>query len=292
MPPVDVPQPPPPAAITGTTPQEQALSLSTSVSTATDPIGGWLAAYDSMGIPVLGAGGAGIGTTGDDPIGPTFDMVWMQSDAALKTSGLPLSDIVRMYVDENSQSAGLGDLLLADLRADAASADPQVALFGNFVAERARHTGPGNDLLDPAATADVVYVDVATAQLISWVALRGFATVAAAGNTSIMGFRSLAVPAKRSLRADIPCGEIMGSETMTFWTNFIANKIGSGLELPGMSSAMKGLIEKIAELNPQHHRCRQGSEAQRVGEEGQPGRRIAELADADQQPDAEPSSGA
>ena len=67
LPPVDVPQPPPPAAITGTTPQEQALSLSTSVSTATDPIGGWLAAYDSMGIPVLGAGGAGIGTTGDDP---------------------------------------------------------------------------------------------------------------------------------------------------------------------------------------------------------------------------------
>ena len=83
LPPVDVPQPPPPAAITGTTSQEQALSLSTSVSTAADPIGGWLAAYDSMGIPVLGAGGAGIGTTGDDPIGPTFDMVWMQSDAAL-----------------------------------------------------------------------------------------------------------------------------------------------------------------------------------------------------------------
>ena len=37
-----------------------------------------------MGIPVLGAGGAGIGTTGDDPIGPNFDMVWMHSDAALK----------------------------------------------------------------------------------------------------------------------------------------------------------------------------------------------------------------
>jgi hypothetical protein len=250
LPPVDVPQPPPPAAITGTSPQEQALSLSTSVSTATDPIGGWLAAYDSMGIPVLGPGGAGIGTTGDDPIGPTFDLVWMQSDAALKTSGLPLSDIVRMYVDENSQSAGLGDLLLADLRAATASADPQVALFGNFVAERARHTGPGNDLLDPAATADIVYVDVATAQLISWVALRGFATVAAAGNTSIMGFRSLAVPAKRSLRDGVPCSESMGSETMTFWTNFLANKIGSGLELPGMTSALKGLIEKIAELNP------------------------------------------
>ena len=106
LPPVDVPQPPTPAAVTGTTPQEQALGLSESVSTATDPIGGWLAAYDSMGIPVVGAGGAGIGTTGDDPIGPTFAAVWMQSDAALKSSGLPLSDIVRMYVDENSQSAG------------------------------------------------------------------------------------------------------------------------------------------------------------------------------------------
>ena len=203
-----------------------------------------------MGIPVLGAGGTGIGTTGDDPIGPTFAAVWMQSDAALKTSGLPLSDVVRMFVDENSQSAGLGDLLLADLRAAAGSADPQVAVFGNFVAERARHTGPGNDLLDPAATADDVYVDVATAQLISWVALRGFATVAAAGNTSVMGFRSVAAPAKRSLRDDVPCSEIAGSETATFWTNFIANKIGSGLEVPGMSSALKGLIEKIAELNP------------------------------------------
>ncbi|MBK5334241.1 MAG: hypothetical protein JJD93_19865 [Ilumatobacteraceae bacterium] len=220
------------------------------MSTATDPIGGWLSAYDSMGIPVLGDGGAGIGTTADDPIGPTYAAVWMQSDAALKTSGLPLSDIVRMYVDEDSQSAGLGDLLLADLRAAAASADPQVALFGNFVAERARHTGPGTDLLDAAATADIVYVDVATAQLISWVALRGFTAVAAAGNTSIMGFRSVAVPAKRALRADVPCAEIAGDETMTFWTNFLANKIGSGLELPGMTSALKGLIEKIAVLNP------------------------------------------
>jgi hypothetical protein len=253
LPPVDVPAPPPPAAITGATPQEQALSLAASVSDPTDPIGGWLAAYDSMGIPVLGAGGTGIGTTADDPIGPTYGLVWMMSDAATGTSGLPLSDVVRMYVDEDSQSAGLGDLLLADLRAATTSADPQVALFGNFVAERARHTGPAVDLVDPAATGDTVYVDVATAQLISWVALRGMTAVAAAGNTSVMGFRNVAGITKlatRSLRADTPCSESMGNETVTFWTNFLANKIGSGLELPGMTSALKGLIQQVAELNP------------------------------------------
>lgn len=247
---VEIPQPPSPAAISGSTPQEQAQSLAQSVGTATDPIGGWLAVYDALGIPVRGVDGVAIGTTGDDPIGPAFEMVWMLSDTAIQTSGLPLSDVVRMYVDNDSESAGLGELLLADLRAAAISTDPQLALFGNFVSERSRHTGPGNDLLDPTATATDVYVDVATAQLISWVALRGMTAVAAAGNTSIMGFRSLAVPAHRSARVGTPCAESAGSETMTFWTNFLVNKIGSGLELPGMTSALKGLIEKLAELNP------------------------------------------
>ena len=250
LPLVEVPPPPSPAGISGSTPQEQAQSLAQSVGTAEDPIGGWLAVYDALGIPVRGADGGGIGTTGDDPIGPGFEMVWMLSDTAIKTSGLPLSDVARMYVDNDNESAGLGEVLLADLRAAAASTDPQLALFGNFVSERSRHTGPGNDLLDPVASAADVYVDVATAQLISWVALRGMTAVAAAGNTSIMGFRSVAVPADRSARVDTPCAESAGSETMTFWTNFLVNKIGSGLELPGMTSALKGLIEKVAELNP------------------------------------------
>lgn len=250
LPVVEVPAPPSPAEISGSTPQEQAQSLAQSVGTATDPIGGWLAVYDALGIPVRGAGGIGIGTTADDPIGPPFAMVWMLSDTAIKTSGLPLSDVVRMYVDNDSESAGLGELLLADLRAAATSTDPQVALFGNFVSERARHSGAGNDLLDPAVTATDVYVDVATAQLISWVALRGMIAVAAAGSASIMGFRSVAAPAQRSARVDTPCAESAGSETMTFWTNFLVNKLGTGLELPGMTSALKGLIEKVAELNP------------------------------------------
>jgi hypothetical protein len=250
LPRVEVPAPPPPAQISGSTPQEKATSLASSVGDPTDPIGGWLAVYDALGIPVLGVGGSGIGTTGDDPIGPSYSMVWMLSDTATKTSGLPLSDLARVFVDDDGQSGGLGELLLADLRAAAVSADPQVALFASFVAERARHTGPGNDLLDPAVTAADSYVDVATAQLVSWVALRGMAAVGAAGNTSILGFRSVAVPAARRLRADVPCSEFAGDETTTFWTNFLANKLGAGLELPGMTSALKGLIEKVAELNP------------------------------------------
>lgn len=250
LPLVEVPVPPPPAEISGSTPQEKAASLAATVGEATDPIGGWLAVYDALGIPVLGAGGSGIGTTGDDPIGPRYSMVWMLSDTATKTSGLPLSDLARVYVDNDAQSGGLGALLLADLRAAAVSADPQVALFASFVAERSHHTGPGNDLLDPAVTAADVYVDVATAQLISWVALRGMVAVGAAGNTSILGFRSVAVPTARRLRADVPCSEVAGDETTTFWTNFLANKLGAGLELPGMTSALKGLIEKVAELNP------------------------------------------
>jgi hypothetical protein len=250
LPLVDVPAPPPPAQVSGSNPQEQAASLAATVGDTTDPIGGWLAVYDALGIPVLGADGSGIGTTGDDPIGPSYSMVWMLSDAAAKTSGLPLSDLARAYVDDDAQSAGLGDLLLSDLRAAVVSDDPQVALFGSFVFQRSRHIGPGIDMLDPAVPATDVYVDVATAQLISWVALRGMAAVGAAGTTSILGFRAVAAPATRQLRTDVPCSEFAGDETTTFWTNFLANKVGAGLELPGMTSALKGLIEKVAELNP------------------------------------------
>jgi hypothetical protein len=174
----------------------------------------------------------------------------MLSDTATHSSGLPLSDVVRMFVDDDKQSAGMGDLLLADLRAAATSSDPQVALFANFVAERSRHTGPGNDLLDPAKTAADIFVDAATAQLISWVALRGMSAVAAAHSTSIMRLRAPTVVAPSVKRADTPCAEAAGDEDTTFWVNFLANKIGSGVELPGMSSALKGLIEKLAELNP------------------------------------------
>ena len=152
LPTVDVPQPPAPAAISGTTPQEQAQSLVQSVGDPANPIGGWLAAYDALGIPVIGSGGAGVGTTGDDPVGPGFDMVWMLSDTATHSSGLPLSDVVRMYVDDDKQSDGVGELLLADLRAGATSTDPQVALFANFVAARSsphrawqRSARPGDD---------------------------------------------------------------------------------------------------------------------------------------------------
>ena len=95
-----------------------------------------------------------------------------------------------------------------------------------------------------------MYVDVATAQLISWVAMRGMTAVAAAGNTSIMGFRSLASPATRSC---VPtCRARVGGQRDDDVLDELpgAYKLGTGLELPGMSSALKGLIEKIAELNP------------------------------------------
>src|SRR5258706_16427287 len=104
LPTVDVPQPPAPATISGTTPQEQAQSLIQSVGDATDPVAGWLATYDALGIPVIGSGGTGVGTTGDDPIGPAFTLAWMLSDTATHSSGLPLSDVVRMYVDDDKQS--------------------------------------------------------------------------------------------------------------------------------------------------------------------------------------------
>ena len=252
LPSVDVPAPPAAAPLPAGTPQEQAASLDQLVTATTaDPVSGGLAVYDAVGIPVIGGDGKGVGSTGDDPIGPGFDLVWMLSGAAIGGSGLPLSDVVRMYVDDDAQSAGVGDVLLADLRADASNADPHVALFGNFVAERARHSGPANDLLDPSATAADVYVDAATAELISWVALRDMSAVAAAGRTSIMsGLRSTTGVAPRTRRVDTPCAEALGDEDTTFWVNFLSNKIGSGLELPGMTSALKGLVEKLAELNP------------------------------------------
>ena len=79
---------------------------------------------------------------------------------------------------------------------------------------------------------------------------------------------------------------------MTFWTNFFANKIGSGLELPGMSSALKGLIEKIAELNPDIIDVDKVKKLNSLAKKANLVGRIAELADAGQQPHPDANSGA
>ncbi len=229
------------------------LDALVSAGDASDPLGGWIAAYEQLGIPVLDGRGVGISaTTADDPVGPAYDLVWMLAPTSTLPAGIPLTDLVRVYVDDDQPSAELADALLEDLRAGAASADPAMALFGNLVRERALKTGPRSDLLDPLTTAADVYVDGATAQLISWVSIRAMTAVAATGSTAVLGFRgaSPAAVLRAPAGSGTPCGEVWGSEDATYWINWVANKIGSGTQLPGMTSATKGLIEALSGLNP------------------------------------------
>jgi hypothetical protein len=241
--------------VSGVSPQEVAAELAAAVSgeTDVDPVAGWLAVYEQLGLPVIGPDGAGIGPTDDDPIGPAYDMVWMLAPTSTLPAGAALTDLVRAYLDDGTPSEGLADGLLADLRADTASTDPRLALFGNFVRERALRTGLGSDLLDLETVAADVSVDAATAQLISWAVIRGMTAIAASGGSDVVGFRSPARTAE-AVRAQppatTPCSQIWGDEDTTYWVNWFANKIGTGTQLPGMEAATKGLLEKIAELNP------------------------------------------
>jgi hypothetical protein len=253
--PAVVPAPPPAAVVMGATPQERAVSLDALVGAgnASDPLGGWIAVYEQLGIPVLDAQGVGLSaTTADDPVGPAYDLVWMLAPTSTSPAGIPLTDLVRAYIDDDQPAGELADALLADLRASAVSADPAVALFGNLVRERALKTGPGSDLLDPLTVAGDLYVDAATAQLISWVTIRAMTAVAAAGSTAVLGLRAAPVAVVQAPAAGsaAPCSEIWGTEDTTFWVNWFANKIVGGVQLPGMTKATKGLIEALSGLNP------------------------------------------
>jgi hypothetical protein len=268
-----LPDPPASRAFAQGTPEEQAVALADALMDPGDRLAAWLSVYDALGIPVIGQDGAPVGTTGDDPIGPRFWQVWYASVLDLPNRGISLSDAARLMTAGLEGMAGtdLGTVLLADLRGATQSDDPQVRLLGLFARERILRGPSRLDLIDPATTPISATIDLPTVQLLGWVVIRGAAIRAtvqvgerpepasvATGMTiglpalrMIEGYRKnlLAVgsygnsSSNQAQEAQAPCSAAFGSEDVTFWVNWVANKFGGGLQLPGMTNGLSGIIQ-------------------------------------------------
>ena len=45
-----------------------------------------------------------------------------------------------------------------------------------------------------------------------------------------------------------PCSEMMGDGDTTYWTNWLVNKVGGGVQLPGMSNSLPGLLTQMEKI--------------------------------------------
>ncbi len=271
--PVQIPAPPARSAIPSGSPAEQAVAMAKAVSPgSSDRLAGWLAVYDTLGIPVLGPGRSPLGRTGDDPIGPAFWRVWYMAGMTRPGTGFSLTDFAKMFNDSANpsfDSVKAGEILLQDLRAAITSKDRQVQLFGRFTAEMVKRGPSSVDLEDPKVTADQVVISGDLAELLSWVVMRDFVFSLAPAKTSSTWERPYdaapgSVHYRLALLRDAPpvpvipvaflsapaleqqgCSSLV-SDDGTYWLNWALNKIvGGGVQLPGMTEATKGLVEHV-----------------------------------------------
>lgn len=248
--PPDVPVPPEPVAVADGDPAAQAAALALATAPNTEGAeSAWLAAYDMARIPVLGPTGSALGTTGDDPLGPSWWEVWMVSGAQ-PNQGMPLPDVLKIAISpegaaaSDEQAAAATEAFIADLAAGLASGDPAAVFTVSFLDAKARQAGTPVSLLDPNLDVASTTIDTATAHLLVWVALRTEAATIPVEGPAIAGLRSrAAAPAPPKA-----CSQLWGSDQATWVTNWLVNKISSGVTLPGLQ--VKGLLEKVAELNP------------------------------------------
>lgn len=249
-----VPEPPLAFAPPSGTPEEQALALADAVGPdSPDRVAGWLSVYDALGVPVIGSDGAALGTTGDDPIGPAFWRVWHMAGMGSSAPGFSLVDLASAFNstgNPNFNPEQGGALLLADLRNAIASEDPQVQLFGRFVAGIIRREPAGTDILDPAVTADQVLLHGDLAEMLAWVVIRGLVfheaamTQAGQGSAHLVAYTVAFEPPEQGSEN---CSEAVGDEDVTYWLSWALNKIGGGFQLPGMTSSTKGFVELVQE---------------------------------------------
>lgn len=271
---VEIPVPPSQVTVPKGSPQEQAVALANAVSSnSPNRLAGWLAVYDALAIPVLGSNHSPLGKTGDDPIGPAYWRVWYMSGMTRPGTGFELTDLTKTFnafADPSFDNVKAGAMLLADVRAAVASKDPQVQLFGRFMAEIVKRGPSPVDILDPKVTADQVVISGDTAELLSWVVMRDFVFSLAKLKTISTGERpSPAIPsngvggstvqnvaltthlASTSALAQAAdsggCTSLVDDDS-TYWLNWAVNKvIGGGVQLPGMGEATKGLVQYVQE---------------------------------------------
>ena len=255
----DLPAPPKIASVNKGTPEQQAIYFADLLVSPITRLAGWLSLYDALGIPVLGQDGASLGNTGDDPIGPRYWQLWYASGLDQPGRGIPMSDAGRLLATGTPELEGgaLGAVLLDDLRLALKSGDPHVRLMAMFVRERIKRWPSRLDIQDAAVTADNVIIDLPTIQMLGWIAMRGALFQAAGTITKTIG--SIREPAAFTMvlfqksgggaSSQPPCSERMGDADSTYWTNWLMNKgLGGGVQLPGMTKALPGLMEKIQKV--------------------------------------------
>lgn len=251
-----LPQPPIlPAIPTGSEEQKAAYIADLLASgDAATRLSAWLGIYDALGIPVINEDGFPITNTGDDPIGPHYWLVWVNSGYDLPGRGITLMDAGRLLAAglPGFESNSLSQVFNDDLRNTLNSTDPQVRLMGNFVRERILR-GPSHlDLADPLATYDQMIIDLPTVELLSWVLLRegifqGFVQAMAFTDTTLISFKydHDRLPMQQTSN-QVSCSDIPGAGSdFSYWSQWLANKLGGGFQLPGMQEAFPSILERV-----------------------------------------------
>lgn len=253
-----LPAPPRPTSVKKRTPEEQAVYFADLLASPDTRLGGWLGIYDALGIPVIGQDGGTLGGTGDDPIGPRYWQLWYASGLDKKGRGIPLRDAGRLIAAGTPELDGrsLGAVLLNDLRLAVKSSDPQVRLMGMFVRERIKRWPSRLDIQDASVTPEKAIIDLPTLQMIEWIVTRGALFQAAArGGKTTGAIRNPAVFSMAIFQKSAgqpssqkPCSEMMGDGDTTYWTNWLVNKVGGGVQLPGMSNSLPGLLTQMEKI--------------------------------------------
>ena len=244
-----LPAPPAPLEVSLQNPEQEANSLANALA-GPDNLAAWLGLYHALGIPVIGENRTSIDGS-DDPIGPPYWQVWYTASLDLPGHGIQLADAGRLLGlafglnPDNSQT--MGDTLLSDLRSALDSQDSAVRLMGAVARERVLRSGSKLDLLDGTTTAQTASIDVPMLQLIFWVVLRGALLQHSAQSANPSdGTVLISNPLQAFViqTGTFNCSEAYGDADSTYWTNWIVAKAFGGVQLPGMTKALPGLLEK------------------------------------------------
>jgi hypothetical protein len=261
-PPTEAVIPPPPAAMPAPagSVEERAAAFVAAISPEGDSrAAAWLTLYDALGIPVLDDSGAALGSTGDDPIGPRYWRVWYTAALTQSDIGFSLEDFVGLFglQEDGLDVTSAAEALLADLRAGLSSDDPRAELLAHVIAELVA-TGPlPADIRDESLTAAYIHLPVHGMELLTWAVVRDLMFALAPTEDSWAGLPTTGVWLAAARPADVPglalppsmpkekCSEAAGGEELTYWLNWIMNKLGGGLSFGPLST--KGFVEIVQE---------------------------------------------
>lgn len=265
-----VPNPPLPArpaavTLTAVDPAERADQLAAATAdTLADLAPGWVAAYAEFGVPITDLRDP---APGSDPIGPRWGQVWSVGQMSRGRARVPLDDVARAVTVDSSRTARIADgtVLLADLRATARSRNVHHRAFARFIARKSVQSGHA-DPLNPKVTADAVFLDAATVQLLSWVVLRQVLVSVTAADVAATR-TSPGVPSSSRARAvpvaflgkgegvgngpgEVPCSQAFGDSDAASWIPYLLGKLSSGLttglEKPDTGGTIERLIKSLA----------------------------------------------